>query len=95
METWEAIKQPPTSGGSSARCRTSKPEGADNWIWRVMVRLLSAKWWEKRMNRCWDRLQEHIAIPAGQRYAGRLRLRLERHHEGGARAQAGHDALVG
>ncbi|HDO0986576.1 TPA: replication endonuclease, partial [Aeromonas salmonicida] len=33
---------------------------------RVMVRLLSAKWWERRVNRCWDRLQEHTAILLGK-----------------------------
>ncbi|SUU69861.1 phage protein [Aeromonas salmonicida] len=31
-----------------------------------MVRLLSAKWWERRVNRCWDRLQEHTAILLGK-----------------------------
>jgi hypothetical protein len=31
-----------------------------------MVRLLSAKWWERRVNRCWDRLQEHVAILLGK-----------------------------
>ncbi len=41
-------------------------EVRDNWILSVMVRLLSAKWWEKRINRTWDRLQEHINIVLGK-----------------------------
>ncbi|ABG73165.1 nicking at origin of replication [Aeromonas phage phiO18P] len=67
METWEAIKQPADQWafiGKMPKFKTK--EARDNWILSVMVRLLSAKWWEKRINRCWDRLQEHIAILLGK-----------------------------
>ncbi|MGK4473062.1 hypothetical protein [Aeromonas molluscorum] len=58
----------------------------DNWILSVMVRLLSAKWWEKRINRTWDRLQEHINILLGKVRKGVSAYVFERHHEGSARA---------
>ncbi|MGS3144160.1 replication endonuclease [Aeromonas sanarellii] len=67
METWESIKQPADQWGFIGRMPDFKTkEARDNWILGVMVRLLSAKWWEKRINRCWDRLQEHIAILLGK-----------------------------
>ncbi|MGL6048929.1 MAG: replication endonuclease, partial [Aeromonas salmonicida] len=67
LATWEAIKQPADQWhfiGKIPKFQTK--EARDNWILSVMVRLLSAKWWEKRVNRCWDRLQEHIAILLGK-----------------------------
>ncbi|WP_174704166.1 replication endonuclease [Aeromonas dhakensis] len=67
METWEAIKQPADQWGFIGKMPDFKTRAArDNWILSVMVRLLSAKWWERRINRCWDRLQEHIAILLGK-----------------------------
>ncbi|MFQ2091075.1 replication endonuclease [Aeromonas taiwanensis] len=67
METWEAIKQPADQWGFVGKMPDFKTrEARDNWILGVMVRLLSAKWWERRINRCWDRLQEHIAILLGK-----------------------------
>ncbi|WP_442866397.1 replication endonuclease [Aeromonas sp. QDB54] len=67
METWEAIKQPADQWGFIGKMPEFKTrEARDNWIMSVMVRLLSAKWWERRVNRCWDRLQEHIAILLGK-----------------------------
>lgn len=67
METWEAIKQPADQWGFVGKMPEFKTrEARDNWILSVMVRLLSVKWWEKRVNRCWDRLQEHIAILLGK-----------------------------
>lgn len=67
METWEAIKQPADQWGFIGKMPDFKTrEARDNWIMSVMVRLLSAKWWERRVNRCWDRLQEHIAILLGK-----------------------------
>ncbi|WP_406569175.1 replication endonuclease [Aeromonas caviae] len=67
METWEAIKQPADQWGFIGKMPDFKTrEARDNWILSVMVRLLSAKWWERRVNRCWDRLQEHIAILLGK-----------------------------
>ncbi|WP_425859199.1 replication endonuclease [Aeromonas sp. INTO2] len=67
METWEAIKQPADQWAFISEIPKFKTkEARDNWILSVMVRLLSAKWWEKRINRCWDRLQEHIAILLGK-----------------------------
>ncbi|WP_429194548.1 replication endonuclease [Aeromonas veronii] len=67
METWEAIKQPADQWGFIGKIpKFQTKEARDNWILSVMVRLLSAKWWEKRVNRCWDRLQEHIAILLGK-----------------------------
>ncbi|HGK7313643.1 TPA: replication endonuclease [Aeromonas hydrophila subsp. hydrophila] len=67
METWEAIKQPADQWGFIGKMPEFKTrEARDNWILSVMVRLLSAKWWERRVNRCWDRLQEHIAILLGK-----------------------------
>lgn len=67
METWEAIKQPADQWGFVAKMPDFKTrEARDNWILSVIVRLLSAKWWERRVNRCWDRLQEHIAILLGK-----------------------------
>nr|WP_244081768.1 replication endonuclease [Aeromonas caviae] len=67
METWESIKQPADQWGFIGRMPDFKTkEARDNWILGVMVRLLSAKWWERRINRCWDRLQEHIAILLGK-----------------------------
>ncbi|WP_429211359.1 replication endonuclease [Aeromonas veronii] len=66
METWEAIRQPADQWGFIGEMpKFTSEEVRDNWILSVMVRLLSAKWWEKRVNRCWDRLQEHIAILMG------------------------------
>ena len=66
-ETWEAIKQPADQWGFIGKMPDFKTrEARDNWILSVMVRLLSAKWWERRVNRCWDRLQEHIAILLGK-----------------------------
>nr|WP_253852869.1 replication endonuclease [Aeromonas sp. CA23] len=67
METWEVIKQPADQWGFVVKMPDFKTkEARDNWILSVMVRLLSAKWWERRINRCWDRLQEHIAILLGK-----------------------------
>ncbi|WHF43221.1 replication endonuclease [Aeromonas salmonicida] len=67
METWEVIKQPADQWGFIGKMPDFKTkEARDNWILSVMVRLLSAKWWERRINRCWDRLQEHIAILLGK-----------------------------
>lgn len=67
METWESIKQPADQWGFIGKMPDFKTkEARDNWILGVMVRLLSAKWWERRINRCWDRLQEHIAILLGK-----------------------------
>lgn len=65
--TWEAIRQPADQWGFTPKMPKFKcRENQDEWIIRVMVRLLSAKWWERRVNRCWDRLQEHIAILLGK-----------------------------
>jgi hypothetical protein len=67
MATWDAIKQPADQWGFIGKMPDFKTkEARDNWILSVMVRLLSAKWWERRVNRCWDRLQEHIAILLGK-----------------------------
>lgn len=64
---WEVIRQPADQWGFVPRLPKFKTDEArDNWILSVMVRLLSAKWWEKRINRCWDRLQEHINILLGK-----------------------------
>jgi len=65
--TWEAIRQPADQWGFIGELPEFKTEEVrDNWILSVMVRLLSAKWWEKRINRTWDRLQEHINILLGK-----------------------------
>lgn len=65
--TWEAIRQPADQWGFIGELPEFKTEEVrDNWILSVMVRLLSAKWWEKRINRTWDRLQEHINIVLGK-----------------------------
>ncbi|MEV3817099.1 replication endonuclease [Aeromonas salmonicida] len=65
--TWEAIRQPADQWGFIGDLPEFKTEEVrDNWILSVMVRLLSAKWWEKRINRTWDRLQEHINILLGK-----------------------------
>ncbi|WP_429012753.1 replication endonuclease [Aeromonas hydrophila] len=64
---WEAIRQPADQWGFIGELPEFKTEEVrDNWILSVMVRLLSAKWWEKRINRTWDRLQEHINIVLGK-----------------------------
>ncbi len=65
--TWEAIRQPADQWGFIGDLPEFKTEEVrDNWILSVMVRLLSAKWWEKRINRTWDHLQEHINILLGK-----------------------------
>ncbi|WP_404836458.1 replication endonuclease [Aeromonas media] len=65
--TWEAIRQPADQWGFIGELPEFKTEEVrDNWILSVVVRLLSAKWWEKRINRTWDRLQEHINIVLGK-----------------------------
>ncbi|WCH28828.1 replication endonuclease [Aeromonas salmonicida] len=65
--TWEAIRQPADQWGFIGELPEFKTEEVrDNWILSVMVRLLSAKWWEKRINRTWDRLQEQINILLGK-----------------------------
>ncbi|MFQ2478951.1 replication endonuclease [Aeromonas caviae] len=65
--TWEAIRQPADQWDFIGELPEFKTEEVrDNWILSVMVRLLSAKWWEKRINRTWDRLQEHINIVLGK-----------------------------
>ncbi|MFM5717998.1 replication endonuclease [Aeromonas caviae] len=65
--TWEAIRQPADQWGFIGELPEFKTEEVrDNWILSVMVRLLSTKWWEKRINRTWDRLQEHINIVLGK-----------------------------
>ncbi|MGL6605282.1 replication endonuclease [Aeromonas hydrophila] len=65
--TWEAIRQPADQWGFIGELPEFKTEEVrDNWILSVMVRLLSAKWWGKRINRTWDRLQEHINIVLGK-----------------------------
>ncbi|WP_368178345.1 replication endonuclease [Aeromonas sp. R7-1] len=65
--TWEAIRQPADQWDFIGELPEFKTEEVrDNWILSVMVRLLSAKWWEKRINRIWDRLQEHINIVLGK-----------------------------
>lgn len=64
---WEVIRQPADQWGFIGELPEFKTEEVrDNWILSVMVRLLSAKWWEKRINRTWDRLQEHINILLGK-----------------------------
>ncbi|MNZ02328.1 Bacteriophage replication protein GPA [compost metagenome] len=67
LQTWELMRQPADQWGFIGELPKFKSdEMRDNWILSVMVRLLSAKWWEKRVNRCWDRLQEHINILLGK-----------------------------
>ncbi|TNI88983.1 replication endonuclease [Aeromonas sobria] len=67
VQTFEEVRQPADQWGFIGALPKFKTEEArDNWILSVMVRLLSAKWWEKRINRCWDRLQEHINILLGK-----------------------------
>jgi hypothetical protein len=67
VQTWEAIRQPADQWGFvGVMPKFKTDEVRDNWILSVMVRLLSAKWWEKRINRTWDRLQEHINILLGK-----------------------------
>lgn len=67
METWALIRQPADQWGFVGKMPDFQTkEARENWILSVMVRLLSAKWWERRINRCWDRLQEHIAILLGK-----------------------------
>ena len=67
VQSWEAIRQPADLWGFVGKMPKFKTDEArDNWILSVIVRLLSAKWWEKRINRCWDRLQEHINILLGK-----------------------------
>ncbi len=67
LQTWELMRQPADQWGFIGELPKFKTdEMRDNWILSVMVRLLSAKWWEKRVNRCWDRLQEHINILLGK-----------------------------
>ncbi|WP_429099194.1 replication endonuclease [Aeromonas veronii] len=67
LQTWELMRQPADQWGFIGDLPKFKTdEMRDNWILSVMVRLLSAKWWEKRVNRCWDRLQEHINILLGK-----------------------------
>ncbi|WP_101317200.1 replication endonuclease [Aeromonas sobria] len=67
VQTFEEVRQPADQWGFIGDLPKFKTEEArDNWILSVMVRLLSAKWWEKRINRCWDRLQEHINILLGK-----------------------------
>ncbi len=73
--TWEAIRQPADQWGFIGELPEFKTEEVrDNWILSVMVRLLSAKWWEKRINRTWDRLQEHINIVLGKVRKGCRRM---------------------
>ena len=66
-----------TAGSHQATCRpvgirrqdtrTSNQRAQENWILSVMVRLLSRQVvGEAGVNRCWDRLQEHIAILLGK-----------------------------
>lgn len=67
LASWEDISQPAEQWGFVPEMPKFKTEEArDNWILSVMVRLLSSKWWEKRISRCWDRLQEHINILLGK-----------------------------
>ncbi|QET78116.1 replication endonuclease [Aeromonas veronii] len=67
LQTWELMRQPADQWGFIGELPKFKSdEVRDNWILSVLVRLLSAKWWEKRVNRCWDRLQEHINILLGK-----------------------------
>ena len=54
----DQMRQPADQWGFIGKMPKFKSdEVRDNWILSVLVRLLSAKWWEKRVNRCWDRLQ--------------------------------------
>jgi len=41
-------------------------ENRDAWIAAVLVRLLDAKWWTRKINRAWDRYTEHAAILIGK-----------------------------
>ncbi|WP_421196107.1 replication endonuclease [Aeromonas enteropelogenes] len=67
LQTWELMRQPADQWGFIGKMPKFKSdEVRDNWILSVLVRLLSAKWWEKRVNRCWDRLQEQINILLGK-----------------------------
>ncbi|HHQ4530629.1 TPA: replication endonuclease [Aeromonas hydrophila] len=67
LQTWELMRQPADQWGFIGKMPKFKTnEVRNNWILSVLVRLLSAKWWEKRVNRCWDRLQEQINILLGK-----------------------------
>ncbi|MGL5225126.1 MAG: replication endonuclease, partial [Aeromonas sp.] len=65
-DAFDAVRQPADQWGFiAATPRFADDAAQERWILSVMVRLLSAKWWAKRINRCWDRLQEHIHILLG------------------------------
>ncbi|MGL6351981.1 MAG: replication endonuclease, partial [Aeromonas sp.] len=63
---FDVVRQPADQWGFIPTLPAFQDDDAqERWILSVMVRLLSAKWWAKRINRCWDRLQEHIHILLG------------------------------
>ena len=67
VQSWEAMRQPADQWGFIPEMpKFQTEEQRDSWMASVMVRLLNAAWWVKRVNRCWDRLQEHINILLGK-----------------------------
>ncbi|MGL4448714.1 MAG: replication endonuclease [Shewanella sp.] len=67
LAAFDAVRQPADQWGFVADMPAFRSDEArERWVLSVMVRLLSEKWWIKRIRRCWDRLQEHVAILLGK-----------------------------
>ncbi len=41
-------------------------EAMHSWISKVLIRLIDAKWWTRKINKTWDRYTEHAAILMGK-----------------------------
>lgn len=56
-EQWSFLSRPP---------KFKTYEALQNWVAAILIRLLDAKWWTRKINRAWDRYTEHAAILMGK-----------------------------
>ena len=67
IELFKAVSQPADQWGFLPVPPKFKTEEAMHaWIAKVLIRLLDAKWWTRKINRAWDRYTEHAAILMGK-----------------------------
>ena len=67
FELFKSVSEPAEQWGFVPTMPVFQTEEAmHDWISRVLIRLLDAKWWTRKINRAWDRYTEHAAILMGK-----------------------------
>jgi hypothetical protein len=67
MEIWQQCVVPVEDWGFAPRMPEFRSKDTRNdWIASQVARFLHAPWWERKINRAWDRYNEHAAILLGK-----------------------------